>query len=244
MINRCYVEIHVPSPLVCTTQWTSSKFWNFVDEWRLVRGSYWVISQPKIPRPLERRENENDKRLSRHYRRGAPSWEPRRGQSRKWCPRARWRSDPGCLNLIYTSFLSFTRGKKERERVHITRQFLSSTGNRASNQRFNQTLHFAIIAWNGIRRIGCDRVGRASRSLSLFLFLYPFQSDLIHHTRLTPLRGLHDLPLSNNSVLLIGGSSLIAPRDFIRRSFRGENSVHALKSIISPEHTHTQSPIK
>lgn len=32
MINRCYVEIHVPSPLVCTAQWTSSKFWNFVDE--------------------------------------------------------------------------------------------------------------------------------------------------------------------------------------------------------------------
>lgn len=30
------------------------------------------------------------------------------GQNRKWCPRApQWRSDPGCLNLIYTSFLSF-----------------------------------------------------------------------------------------------------------------------------------------
>ena len=179
MINR-YVEIHVPLLPVCTAQWTSSKFWNFVDEWR---GSYWVISQPKIPRPLERRENENDKRLSRHYRRGSPSWEPRRGQSRKWCPRARWRSDPGCLNLIYTSFLSFTRGKKERERVHITRQFLSSTGNRASNQRFNQTLHFAIIAWNRIRRIGRDRVGRARTSLSLSLSLpirsyppYPFNA--------------------------------------------------------------------
>lgn len=32
----------------------------------------WVISQPKIPRPLERRENENDKKLSCRYRRGAP----------------------------------------------------------------------------------------------------------------------------------------------------------------------------
>lgn len=76
-----------------------------------------------------------------------------------------------------------SREERERKRVHITRQFLSSTGNRASNQRFNQTLHFAIIAWNRIRRIGRDRVGRASTSLSLSLSLpirsyppYPFNA--------------------------------------------------------------------
>lgn len=57
-------------PPVCTAQWhdwTSSEFRTSGEEVRR-----WVISQPKIPRPLERRENENDKRLSCRYRRGAP----------------------------------------------------------------------------------------------------------------------------------------------------------------------------
>lgn len=59
-------------PPVCTAQWhdwTSSEFRTRASGEEVRR---WVISQPKIPRPLERRENENDKRLSCRYRRGAP----------------------------------------------------------------------------------------------------------------------------------------------------------------------------
>lgn len=59
-------------PPVCTAQWhdwTSSEFRTRASGEEVGR---WVISQPKIPRPLERRENENDKRLSCRYRRGAP----------------------------------------------------------------------------------------------------------------------------------------------------------------------------
>lgn len=65
-------EITLIIPPVCTAQWhdwTSSEFRTRASGEEVRR---WVISQPKIPRPLERRENENDKRLSCHYRRGAP----------------------------------------------------------------------------------------------------------------------------------------------------------------------------
>ena len=141
---------------------------------------------------------------------------------------------------------SFIHARREKEREFISRVnfFLPPEIARATS---DLTRLFTLRLSRGIGSIELNAIvldAPVDLSLSLSLFLYPFQSDLIHHTRLTPLRGLHDLPLSNNSVLLIGGSSLIAPRDFIRRSFRGENSVHALKSIISPEHTHTQSPIK
>lgn len=137
---------------------------------------------------------------------------------------------------------SFIHARKEREREFISRVnfFLPPEIARATS---DLTRLSTLRLSRGIGSIELDAIV-LDAPVDLSLSLYPFQSDLIHHTRLTPLRGLHDLPLSNNSVLLIGGSSLIAPRDFIRRSFRGENSVHALKSIISPEHTHTQSPIK
>lgn len=153
--------------------------------------------------------------------------------------------DEGRIRDVWTwsipvFFHSREERKREREFISRVNFFLPPEIARATS---DLTRLSTLRLSRGIGSVELDAIV-LDAPVHLSLSLYPFQSDLIHHTRLTPLRGLHDLPLSNNSVLLIGGSSLIAPRDFIRRSFRGENSVHALKSIISPEHTHTQSPIK
>lgn len=193
------------------------------------------ISQPKIPRPLCNRFRSEGTKRKRQDALSSVPWESPRGQGSKWWPQhsraPRWRSDPGSLNLIYTSFLSFmTIVFRERKyadfwlRVmelantanligkHISVICIDGTASWVVLPRSDTMLYTSGCCFRWIKWFRPHIV----RLFPAFLLASYLPCLLPTYTRLTGL----------GTASLIGKSSIISRRNFITRPGGRENAIH------------------